>query len=180
MTRYRMSPIEIIIAVDEHGGFGKDGKIPWNHPEDMKHFQEVTKGGVCVMGRKTYEDMLAMRKARDKKKKKKSVIQEILPGRDSYVVTSNKKFKAPGATVVSSLREAVQSLDDDGRTVFVLGGYRMFIEALTWAQTIHLTLIKGVHDCDRFFPVEVLNKAFKIVSGEEADNLYFLQYKRKG
>ena len=61
--------VEIIVAVDEDGGFGKDGKIPWHYSEDLKHFKEVTTGHVCIMGRKTYEDMLEMRKARDAKRR---------------------------------------------------------------------------------------------------------------
>ena len=43
------------------GGFGKDGKIPWSIPEDLDHFKEITTGHICVMGRRTYTDMLAMR-----------------------------------------------------------------------------------------------------------------------
>ena len=94
-----ISPLSIIVAVDESGGFGKGGKIPWNIPEDMKHFQEVTKGGVCIMGRKTYEDMLAMTTIRKEKEAAKETgsppttselqrtITEILPGRTSFVVT---------------------------------------------------------------------------------------------
>ncbi len=202
--RQRMTPMSIIVALDERGGFGKDGKIPWHFPEDFKHFQEVTKGHVCVMGRKTYEDMLEMRLEREAKKAKgnKAIkeyltvqnngetpsmetldtsIKEILPGRLSFVVTSDKNFKAPGATVVSGLREAVQSLsEDDMRTVYVLGGYRMFVEALSWVDKIEMTVVKGSYDCDRHFPVNVLNKSFKIVSGKETDDLYFVTYQRKG
>lgn len=175
--RQRMEPLSIILAVDEHGGFGKDGKIPWYFPEDLKHFKEVTTGHVCVMGRKTYEDMLEMRKERDAKKKTKKKIKEILPNRKSFVVTSNPEFEAPGATVVKSLREAVQSLEPNEH-VFVIGGYRMFIEALSWADTVHLTVVKGTYDCDRFFPVEVLNKGYRIIDGTQTDDLYFVTYQR--
>lgn len=177
--RTQMSPMSIIVAVDEAGGFGKDGKIPWHVPEDFKHFQEVTKGNVCIMGRRTYEDMLEMRQSRDAKKPNAGVINEILPGRESFVVTRNSDFNAPGATVVNSIRDAIHSLDEaDTREVFILGGYRMFVEALTWVNVIHMTIIKGVFDCDRFFPIQSL-KAFDIVGGEETDKLRFVTYKRR-
>ncbi len=67
----------------------------------------------------------------------------------------------------------------DDREVFVLGGYRMYVEALAYTQTIYMTVVKGKsYDCDRFFPIEVLNKKFKIVEGRETDDLNFLTYKR--
>lgn len=169
-------PTSIIVAVDLEGGFGKDGKIPWNIPEDMKHFKEVTKGGVCVMGRRTYQDMLDMRKDRSDKK-----IKNILPGRESYVVTSNTDFEAPGATVVPSLSSVTHALVDqkDKRTVFVLGGYRMYVEAIAFAQHIHMTVIKDTFDCDRFFPVDKINSKYAISHGEETEKLYFITYTRK-
>jgi len=167
-----MRPMAIIVAVDESGGFGKDGKIPWHSKEDFAHFKEVTKGHPCVMGRKTYEDMLAMKKDKDN-------IKEILPGRQSFVVTSNNEFEAPGATVVNGLRAAVQSLDgNDHRPVFVLGGEKLFIEALAWTETIHMTIMDGDYDCDRFFPIKTLEK-FAIVDGKLGDGLKFVTYKRR-
>jgi dihydrofolate reductase len=185
-------PLSIIVAVDESGGFGKDGKIPWNIPEDMKHFQEVTKGGVCIMGRKTYEDMLAMTMARKEKKATKETgspptaaelqrtITDILPGRESFVVTRNTDYIAQGATAVTNIREAIQRLDEtDHREIFIIGGEKIFIEALSWTRTIYLTIIKGdTYQCDKYFPIEVLNKHYKIANGKETEKLYLMTYKR--
>ncbi len=184
-----MPPLSIIVAVDGDGGFGKDGKIPWYIPADMRHFMEVTKDSVCIMGRKTYEDMLKM--VLDRKRAKitptgspptmpEPIIESILPGRTSFVVTSNDKYEAQGATAVPNIRAAVQSLaENDKREIFVLGGRRMYIEALSWTDTVYLTLIKGdAYDCDIFFPIEVLNKEYKIVDGTQTEELYFVTYKR--
>jgi dihydrofolate reductase len=162
----------IIVAVDEAGGFGKDGKIPWHNKEDFAHFKEITKDSPCVMGRRTYQDMLDMKKDKDN-------ITEILPGRDSFVVTRNADFEAPGATIASNLRQAVQQLDiDDRRTVFVLGGEKLFIEALAWVDTIYMTIMDGHYDCDRFFPISALKK-FDIAEGKQGDGLKFVTYKRR-
>lgn len=166
-----MEPMALIVAVDEAGGFGKDGKIPWHSKEDLAHFKEVTMGHPCVMGRKTYEDMRAHYQ-KDKE------IKQILPGRQSFVVTSDPNFDAPGATVVDSLRTAVHSLDEtDTRHVFVLGGLRLFIEALSWVDTIHMTIVDGDYECDRHFPVSALNK-FKIVEGSRGEGLKFVTFRR--
>lgn len=174
-----MEPISIIVAVDSEGGFGKGGKIPWNIPEDMKHFMSTTKGGVCIMGRKTYEDMLERTKVRRNKNKTKGKINEILPGRECYVVTSNEGYKAEGATAVTDIRAAIHSLqEEDKREIFILGGWRAFVEALSFATTVHMTVIKGdPYDCDVFFPVDALNR-FKITKGEETDELMFVTYTR--
>src|SRR5271165_1070573 len=78
---------EIIVAVDCVGGFGKEGKIPWVLPEDIKHFEEI----------------LDARKLRDVAREIKSPIDKILRGRESYVVSSRDDFTTPGATKVSGL-----------------------------------------------------------------------------
>jgi dihydrofolate reductase len=175
MFRLSMQPMSMIVAVDLDGGFAKDGKIPWNIPEDLKHFKEVTSGGVCIMGRHTYEDMLEMKKQRTGKE----LVGEILPGRQSFVVSRTPRYSTTGATVVPNIRKAVQSLDgEDEREVFVIGGYRLFIEAFAWVDKVHLTVINDRFDCDRFFPVKFLSKGFKIVDGETKDNLCFLTYQR--
>ncbi len=173
---------EIIIAVDCKGGFGKDGKIPWNLPEDLKHFQELTKGHLCVMGRYTYEDMLDMRVKRIAAKGTGDIpITEILPDRESYVVTSDQEYKTPGAIRIGSLGQVLNLTKNDPRKLFVLGGRLLFTEALSLCNTIHMTILKREqpYDCDVFFPIEILNKKFDIVSGKETENAYYVVYQRK-
>jgi len=173
--------LSIIVAVDSAGGFAKNGKIPWTISEDMKHFKETTMGGVCIMGRRTYEDMFAMNKPKKKKLFKKELVKEILPGRKSIVITSDPKYKPHSATAALSIRNAIETLEDfDRREIFIIGGYRMFIEALPYTNKIYLTIIKSKsYQCDRFFPIEILNKQYKIVKGKETEKLYFLTYNKR-
>lgn len=171
--------VEIIVAVDERGGFGKAGKIPWHLPEDLKNFQEVTKGQVCVMGRRTYNDMLDMRVKRLADKGLDTTITEILPGRECYVVTSSDDLPTPGATRVKSLGSVRNKMKADPRTLFAIGGERIFTEALAWCNTIHMTVIKGNYECDVSFPVQVLNKKFSIISGKQTDDAYYVVYQRR-
>lgn len=181
--RQNMGPMAIVVAVDQYAGFGKDGKIPWNYPEDMKRFKEVTTGNVCVMGRKTYIDMLRMVQERKKAKgEDPDDITEILPGRQSFVVSNTEGFVAPGATVVSSLREAVQQLsDDDDRTVFVIGGRQLFIEALSWVDTVYMTIIFQDYKCDVNFPADYVIDHFEATETKKSDTdpIVFTTYKRK-
>jgi len=96
------------------------------------------------------------------------------------VVTSNEKLEPEGATAVRNIRGAIEELDEtDTREIFIVGGTKMYIEALAWTKTIYLTIVKGkTYDCDRFFPIDIINKKYKIVSGRETEDLSFLTYKR--
>jgi dihydrofolate reductase len=198
----RLKPLSIIVAVDEEGGYGKNGKIPWDIPLDRNHFQEVTAGGICIMGRRTYEDMVQMAevraKAAEQKSKKKSKKRNrkakkktkpkttvpatkdtrILPGRDSFVLSRNPDFIAEGATVVHGIREVTQEIDtSDKREVFILGGEHVFMEALPTVYTIHMTIVPGKYDCNKRFPLQYLNK-FQIADGKKVKDLRFITYKR--
>lgn len=171
--------LDIIVAIDEDGGFGKDGKIPWYFPEDLKHFKEITTGNICIMGRKTYEDMLEMRKERDAKKENPPPIDDILPNRTSYVITRNSDLETPGATKAARISEAMQLIPEgDTRNIFVIGGEKMFIEALPFTRRVHITLIPGRFNCDKRFPVNILSTKFKIAKGEVDGDLKFITYLR--
>ena len=177
-----MKTPSIIVAVDNQGGFGKDGKIPWTLPEDLKRFRELTEGHVCVMGRRTYDEILDARMSRDKERGVTEGIEEVLRKRQSFVVTSREDFSTPGATAIKSLGQLVTTMShtNDNRKLFVIGGRRLFVEALSTCREIFMTVLKGNHyDCDVKFPVDILNKKWKIVSGDETDNAYFVVYNRK-
>jgi len=177
--RDNMYPINIIVAVDLDGGFAKNGKIPWVDEEwakkDLKNFKKVTTGSVCIMGRHTYTDMLDMVTARGKKVKD---IKEILPGRESFVVTKDSNMKTPGASVAQNMRSIITSLDaNDKREVFIIGGERMYIEAFNWTRKVYMTLIDKHYSCDKFFPIKELRK-FEIVNGEQHEHFKLLTYQR--
>lgn len=174
--------VEIIVAVDKKGGFGKDGHIPWNYPKDLKRFKELTTGGICIMGRKTYEEMLEMRRKRDKKAGKKNEIKAILPNRQSFVITSDPTLKTPGAHRASSIIDAINSIPyPDTRTVYVIGGERLYSEALLISSKIHMTWVPGEYSCDKFFPITLFagNSPFKLINQEEDGKLIFTTYERR-
>lgn len=170
-----MSNLNIIVAVDREGGFGKAGKIPWHFKTDFKHFQDLTKGHVCVMGRATYDDMVEIMKARGKDFK-----DGILPNRKSYMLSSVRK-KAKGVTVASSLQDVIDKHPNE--QVWILGGERLFQEGLERGACVHLTAIDGIYCCDRFFPTDTLVKQYNIIAGRrEKENdvtLHFMTYEVK-
>jgi dihydrofolate reductase len=177
--RTQFGPFSIIVALDECGGFAKDGKIPWvDEPqgkEDLKHFQQITKGGICIMGRNTYDDLLRMML----KRKKIEDIEDILPNRTSFVVTS-RGGETRGAQKVFGLRDVIHELQDtDRREIFILGGYRLFVESMPFVNRIYVTLFPGDYRCDSHFPINSFGK-FRIVAGDRSGDLKFINYQRTG
>lgn len=171
-----MTNISIIVAVDQNGGFAKNGNIPWlNEPfakVDFKHFQKVTKKSVCIMGRRTYENMVKIQTSKNKK-----IGKSILPGRQCYVLSRNSKYKAKGAIVMPELRAVFDDLKkDDNRNIFILGGEKLFIQILPTTTTVYMTIINNDYNCDKLFQLDYLTKYFYIKDGKQTDDLSFVTY----
>lgn len=181
---------EIIVAVDVTGGFGKAGKIPWTCKEDMKRFAVLSKEiGVCAMGKHTYLDMLDMRLEKEGAREK--IIEKgILPNRQSFVISSTlKQEDVIGATVVPDLQAVRNAFFDTDQRIAVIGGEKLYVQALATAHKVHLTVIDDCFNCDRFFPIDVLVKQFNIGAGSitlqtdvdgETETVRFVNYERIG
>jgi dihydrofolate reductase len=178
--------LRIIVALDEDGGFAKDGKIPWNLPEDFAHFQKATAGHHCIMGRRTAEDIF--RRRRDKERLAKMYDQELeptenlelLPGRTSIVLSRNPDLSIFGAQVVPDLGWALQRAIDPNKQTYILGGEKLFIESIAITKAVTITMVPGVWGCDRKFPLKYLMENFRIVDGKTLDNssLQVVEYVR--
>lgn len=167
-------PLNIIVAVDEHGGFAKDGKIPWHFPDDFKRFSEITMDGICIMGRRTYEDILEIKKQRTSDTNP----TELLPGRRSLVLSKQKLYPSYSDHYFS-LPEAIKSIEAGDKKIFILGGEKLFIESFPLVNRIYMTIVKGApYGCDRFFPLKLLDEEFKIEKGQQTDELWWVEYIR--
>lgn len=128
-----MADIQIIVAIAKNFVIGNEGQIPWHLSEDLKHFKEITTGHPVVMGRRTFES-----------------IGRVLPNRMNIMVSSTFTKEVEGLTVVKSLAEAIDLVGD--KTLMVIGGARMYAEALPLASTLHLTTIDKEFVGDTKFP----------------------------
>ncbi|WP_347754057.1 dihydrofolate reductase [Agrococcus sp. ProA11] len=119
----------MIWAQARGGVIGEAGDMPWRLPEDMARFKAITSGHPVVMGRRTWESFPERFRP--------------LPGRDNIVITSNPDFVAPGARVVGSLEEALAAaralLDDPDDEIWVIGGGRVYRDALPAADRLEIT-----------------------------------------
>jgi dihydrofolate reductase len=168
--------IYIIAAVDLKGGLGFKGKMPWNLPGDLKHFQKITiqtediqLRNMVVMGRVTWESIPESHRP--------------LTGRKNVVITRNKDFKAGDeVTVAHSIEEALKATDDRVADIFVIGGAKIYEQFMKRQKIdgIYLTRIKKEFQCDAYFPKIPKNfKAEKLGTGKEEDVSYeFLFYKK--
>ena len=150
-----MIPFNIIVAVDEEFGIGKEGGLPWHLPGDMKFFKEITtktedaqKKNVVIMGRKTWESIPARFRP--------------LPGRINCVLSRNKDFPLPDDVLrAESLEAALKALGGEAREsidkVFIIGGAQIFLLALRMleCQKIYMTQIALDFQCDSFFPSDL-------------------------
>ena len=130
----RQPNIYLIAAVAANGVIGANGGLPWQLPEDLRHFKRMTQGHAVIMGRKTRES-----------------IGRPLAGRKNVVVSRQAGYAAPGASVAPSL-EAALALCAEQEIVFVIGGSELYRAALPLADALLLTEIQRDFAGDRHFP----------------------------
>jgi dihydrofolate reductase len=129
--------VALIAAVAANGVIGVGNRLPWRLPEDLKRFRGLTVGHAVIMGRKTWESL-----------------PRALPERQNIVVTRQRDYAAAGGEVADSFVSAL------GRVLlpepaFCIGGGELYLAALPYATTLHLTEIVRDFDGDaRFPPIE--------------------------
>jgi dihydrofolate reductase len=133
---------------------GKEGKLLWHIPEDMKRFKELTMGHPVIMGRKTFESIV-------------SYIGMPLPGRTNIVVTRNAGYTYPEIIVAPTLRDAIENAKImDANEIHIGGGSDIYTQALPFVERLYLTLIDDEPEADSFFP-EYEHEFTKVVSSEK-------------
>jgi len=161
--------IYIIVAADENNGIGKNGKMPWNLKDELRHFQEVTtktvdpdKQNMVIMGRTTWISIPSKHRP--------------LKNRKNVVLTRDADFEADGALVSPSLEEALFLADQTVENIFIIGGasiYKQVIEK-NIVDGIYLTRIYEEYECDTFFPEipEQFGEPSNLGGAEEDDISY--------
>ena len=165
--------ISLIVAASENNVIGKDNKLLWNLPNDMKFFKNTTWGMPVIMGRKTYESFAA----------------GALPGRFNFVVTHQKLWDANSdkVKVAENINDAVSLAEQtDCKEIFIIGGGQIYADAIkTIANKIYITRVHATFDGDTFFPVinesewELISNTDFPVDEKQAYAYSFQQWVRK-
>ena len=134
--QYILPFMNIIVAVNSDWGIGYKGAQSVIVPEDRQYFNEVTDGGIVIVGRKTFESM-----------------GKPLPNRKNIVLTNNRDFKVRGVTVAHSFDRALEKIPaNSGHKVFVIGGAEVYHLFLPWCAYVYVTKFNIAPVSDRFFP----------------------------
>ena len=132
-------PLSMILALGRNGAVGPDGKLPWSQPEDRAHFGRTTRGHPVIMGRRTWEE-------------------EGSPLPDRVNVVISRSFARPSdeasVLVARTLDEALALAWEVDDAPFVIGGARLFAEAMPFVTRIFLTEIPETPDADVFFELD--------------------------
>ncbi len=128
--------LSIVVAKAKNNIIGKDNKMIWHLPEDLKHFKELTTNHTIIMGRKTFESL-----------------EGLLPNRKHIVFTQNPDFKVKeeNVEVVHSLLQ-IQELIEGQEEAFVIGGAMIYNFLMPYVKKMYVTEIEQEFEGDAFFP----------------------------
>lgn len=129
--------LSIIVAIAKNNVIGKDNKLLWHIPEDLKRFKELTTGHTIIMGRKTFESL-----------------GKVLPNRKHVVLSQNTEINVDDENViilrdVKLLKEYIESPEEN----FVIGGGKIYQMLLPYATKLYITKINEDFDGDIYFPI---------------------------
>ncbi len=141
----------IIAAVAENLAIGRNGDIPWHIGADLRRFKALTMGHPVIMGRRTFES-----------------IGRALPGRLNLVVSGTIETAPSGVVICRTLSEALERAGGaSDLDPAVIGGARLYKEALSCASRLELTRVKACpDDADAFFP-EWKDAGFRLAKSED-------------
>ena len=128
-------PVTIVAAADLKRVIGKDNRLPWHLPADLKRFRALTTGKAVVMGRSTYLS-----------------IGRPLPQRTNIVLSRDPTFRAEGCETSTSLAAALALGAHTHAEVMIIGGAQVYGEALPMADRLVLTVIHACFEGDAWFP----------------------------
>ena len=127
--------MELIVAVYDDWGIGRDGTQPVALSADRKFFRETTRGAMVIVGRRTIEDFPG---------------KKPLPGRVNVALTRSNA-EIPGFTVCNSPEEAAELAKTADRAM-VIGGGSIYRQMLPMCDTAYITKVHCTVDSDTFFP----------------------------
>ncbi|NLC87347.1 MAG: dihydrofolate reductase [Clostridiaceae bacterium] len=161
--------LSIIVAVAENNVIGKDNKLIWHLPEDLKRFKKLTTGHTIIMGRKTFESL-----------------GRILPNRKHVILCNDMEMNIEDENVevledISMLDKYINSDEEN----FIIGGATIYRLLMPYANKLYLTLIKEEFDGDVCFP-EIKENEWKVIdrkqglkNEENPFNYEYITFERK-
>ena len=135
------TPIVIVAAMSHTAkAIGNNNELLWHVPADMRRFKSLTLGHPIIMGRKTFESILA-------------ILGKPLPNRTNIVVTRDLSYTTDGAKIAHSLEEAIAVAESENPTeIHIGGGAELYRQALPFVTRLYITWFFDDKPADTFFP----------------------------
>lgn len=142
--------LSIIVAIAKNNVIGKDNKLIWHLPADLKRFKELTTGKTIIMGRKTFESL-----------------GRVLPNRKHIVLTQNKSWTYDNdqVEIINDIGKLKKYIDGNEEN-FIIGGASIYKMLMPYANKMYITKIEEDFDGDTFFP-EINKEEWDIISTEK-------------
>ncbi len=142
--------LSIIVAISKNNVIGKDNKLIWHLPEDLKRFKKLTTGHTIIMGRKTFESL-----------------GRVLPNRKHIVITNNANIQIEDENVelihdIKMLNKYINSEEEN----FIIGGATIYKLLMPYAKKMYITRINEEFEGDVYFP-ELDKKVWKEIEREK-------------
>jgi dihydrofolate reductase len=153
--------VSAILAMSENRAIGKNNRLPWHIPADLRHFKQTTMGKPVIMGRKSYESL-----GKPLPGRLNIVVSRKYDNLDGFQPTAHfDEMEAVGPVVkaaekpvlAASIEDAVeiakQAAQERGLDeIFITGGGEIYKAALPLTERIYMTVIHKDYDGDVFFP----------------------------
>ena len=128
--------LSIIVAIAKNYAIGKDNKLLWHLPEDLKKFKTITTGHTIIMGSRTFESL-----------------GRVLPNRKHVVLTDREEScDSDQVEFVYNMDDILKYAEDDNEN-FVIGGASMYKQLMPYCNKMYITEIDKEFDGDVYFPV---------------------------
>jgi dihydrofolate reductase len=144
--------LSAVVAASENNAIGKDNKLLWHLPNDLKFFKNITWAMPVLMGRKSFE----------------SINSKPLKGRFNIIITRQTDFSAEGVAVAKSIDDAIAiAQQHDYKELMILGGGEIYRLALPKTDRIYITRVHArFEDADAFFPA-IDESEWELTSNED-------------
>lgn len=146
-----MKNLSLIVAVGKNREIGKDNKLLWHIPEDLKFFKEKTDGKTIIMGSNTFYSL-----------------PKVLPNRHHIVLTLDEYEFPSDVEVYHNFDDLLKNLEKKDEQMFIIGGAAIYNLFIDYVDSMYITEIDKEYDADRFFPEFDKNKWNRTVLSENS------------
>ena len=155
-----MNNLSLIVAIGKNYEIGKDNKLLWHLPNDLKFFKETTLNKTIIMGKNTFESL-----------------PKMLPNR-KHIIVSYNKYNVEGAITFYNLEDVLDYIKNTDEECFIIGGMSIYKQLLPYAKYLYITKIEDAKEADAYFPTfDESEYNIEILGSDEDNNIKYKFYK---